>query len=163
MVHKVNSMEEIKIEGVVITPLNQIGDGRGAVLHMMRNDAPEFTGFGECYFSEVFPGKVKAWKKHTLQTQNIAVPVGRIRLVLFDPRDDSPTLGNLMVVELGRPDAYSRVQLPPGIWYGFDCISQSPALIVNCADMPHMKNESETLDLNATIIPFDWFSTSDPT
>jgi dTDP-4-dehydrorhamnose 3,5-epimerase len=161
MVFKLNNMDELKIEGVVFSPLNQIGDERGSVLHMIRNDSPEFTTFGECYFSEVFPGKVKAWKKHRLQTQNIAVPVGRVRLVLFDPREKSSTFGNLIEIELGRPDAYNRVQLPPGIWYGFGCISQSPALIVNCADMPHLKNESETLDLNSTAIPFNWFSTSE--
>ena len=39
------------IDGVIITELRQINDERGAVLHMLRCDAPEFSRFGECYIS----------------------------------------------------------------------------------------------------------------
>ncbi len=53
---------------------------------MLRNDSPEFEKFGECYFSEIFPGKIKAWKRHNLQTQNLAVPIGLIKIVFFDSR-----------------------------------------------------------------------------
>ena len=70
------SLESL-IDGVILTELLQINDERGAVLHMLRNDAPEFTRFGECYFSEVLPSTIKAWKRHHNQTQNLAVPVGR--------------------------------------------------------------------------------------
>ena len=84
-------MEQLMIEGVVVTQLSQIVDERGAVLHHMRNDAPEFTTFGECYFSEMVPGAVKAWKRHRKQTQNLAVPVGRVRFVVFDDRAGSIT------------------------------------------------------------------------
>jgi dTDP-4-dehydrorhamnose 3,5-epimerase len=144
------------IAGVTIVPLRVIADDRGAVLHMLRCDADDFTAFGECYFSEVAPTAVKAWKKHLAQTQNLAVPVGRIRLVIFDERAKSPTKGNILVVELGRPDAYQRVTIPPGLWYGFSCISESPALIANCADQPHSKSESVVLDVADTLIPYSW-------
>ena len=42
------------IEGVVITPLKQIPDERGNVMHMFRSDDPEFEKFGEIYFSVIF-------------------------------------------------------------------------------------------------------------
>ncbi len=48
--------ERRPIEGVMLTTLRQITDERGAVLHMLRADAPGFRGFGECYFSEIRPG-----------------------------------------------------------------------------------------------------------
>lgn len=146
------------IHGVSVTELREIKDERGAVLHMLRADAPEFKGFGECYLSEVVPGAVKAWKKHSRQTQNVAVPVGRIKLVIFDPRKESPTQGAVEIIELGRPDAYARVTIPFGVWYGFACIGSHPALLVNCADMPHDKMESETLDLLDNTIPFSWIN-----
>ena len=38
-------------------------------------------------------------------------------------------------------------QIPPGLWYGFSCISESPALLANCADYPHDPQESETQPL----------------
>ena len=53
------------IEGIKVTPLKQIGDDRGKVMHMLRNDSKDFVKFGECYFSEVLSDSIKAWKKHT--------------------------------------------------------------------------------------------------
>lgn len=144
------------IEGVTLSDLRQISDERGAVLHMLRSDAPEFTRFGECYFSEVLPGAVKAWKRHRAQTQNLAVPVGRIRMVIFDDREGSSSRGCLQIVELGRPDAYLRLHIPPGLWYGFSCISDVPALLANCADQPHDPDESERCAVDDPRIPYTW-------
>jgi dTDP-4-dehydrorhamnose 3,5-epimerase len=144
------------IDGITITELRQISDERGSVLHMLRCDAPGFERFGEVYFSEVLPGSIKAWKRHSVQTQNLAVPVGRIRLVIFDDREESPTKDKLQVLELGRPDAYLRVLIPPGLWYGFACISNMSALLANCADLPHAPDESETCSANDPFIPYTW-------
>ncbi len=146
----------MSIDGLVITELREIKDARGSVLHMIRNDSPEFDSFGECYFSEVTPDAVKAWKCHRKQTQNISVPVGRIRIVLFDSRDISATKDKLEILELGRPDKYLRLQIPPGLWYGFKCISDVPALIANCANMVHDPDESDIRQLDDSSIPYSW-------
>ncbi len=146
------------IQGVTLTELRQINDERGAVLHMLRHDAPEFTRFGECYFSEVFPGAIKAWKRHQRQTQILAVPVGRIRMALYDDRESSPTRGKLQVLELGRPDAYCRIQIPPHLWYGFSGLGSSPALLVNCADLVHDPAESDNRPVDDPSIPYRWSS-----
>lgn len=155
MIKKSASAEE-RIEGVRLTELRQINDHRGAVLHMIRSDAAEFTRFGECYFSEVFPGAIKAWKRHRVQTQNLAVPVGRIRLVIYDDREGSATKGQLQELELGRPDAYLRLQIPPGLWYGFSCVGGSPALLANCADFPYDPMESDFRSIDDAGIPYRW-------
>lgn len=144
------------IDDVLISPLKEFRDERGSVLHMLRCDAPEFVSFGECYFSEVLPGAIKAWKRHRGQTQNFAVPLGRIRLVIYDDRDSSPTRGNLQVLELGRPDAYVRLRIPPDLWYGFVCISAAPALLANCADSPHDPADCELLPESDLKIPYAW-------
>lgn len=149
-------MSEHKIEDLKITPLREIEDKRGSVLHMMRCDSTDFVKFGECYFSEIFSGSIKAWKKHTIQTQNISVPVGKIRLVIYDCRDLSSTKGNILILELGRPEKYYRITIPPNVWYGFKCISKISALIVNCADYPHDAKESQILDLKDSSIPYSW-------
>lgn len=144
------------IDGLIVTPLREIADDCGAVLHLLRSDDSGFLGFGECYCSETLPGAVKAWKRHTLQTQNFAVPAGRLRLVVFDDRPGSPTKGGLEILELGRPDNYVRVSIPPGLWYGFSALGTIPALIVNCADHPHDPLESERLAENTAAIPYRW-------
>jgi dTDP-4-dehydrorhamnose 3,5-epimerase len=137
------------IQGLLLTPLGIIADDRGAVLHMLRCDAPEFTRFGECYFSEVHPGAIKAWKRHRAQTQNLAVPVGRIRIVIYDAREDSRTRGRCEAIELGRPDAYARLRIPPRLWYGFIGLGTMAALIANCVDAPHDPGESEAAAVDA--------------
>lgn len=144
------------IDGVLVTGLRQIADERGAVLHHMRSDAPDFTSFGECYFSEMLPGAVKAWKRHKSQTQNLAVPIGRVRFVLYDDREPSPTRGGLQIVELGRPDDYNRLRIPRGLWYGFTCLSDQPALIANCADLPHDPDDAELLPETDPFVPYSW-------
>ena len=152
------SLFQDKIEGFKVTPLKEIADKRGSVLHMLKCDSPDFVKFGECYFSEILSDSIKAWKKHTIQTQNISVPIGKIRLVVYDCRNLTTTKGNLIVLELGRPEAYQRVTIPPNVWYGFKCISKTTALIVNCADYPHDASESHVLDLNDPSVPYSWLS-----
>ncbi len=139
----------LAIDGLTVIPLRQLVDERGAVLHMLRADAADFKSFGECYFSEINSGVIKGWKRHRLQTQNIAVPYGRVRFVLFDDREQSRTKGQIDVVELGRPDAYARLRISPMIWYGFMCVAHQSSLVANCVDVPHDPADSDVLALDA--------------
>ena len=99
-------MESV-INDVELLDLAVIPTDGGPVMHMMRPASPLFGEIGEVYFSEVEPGCVKAWKCHTRQTQRFAVPVGQLKIVLYDDRPESPTRGRIMEVLLGRPDNYA--------------------------------------------------------
>jgi len=145
------------IEGLVLSELKQIPDDRGAVLHMMRCDSPEFVSFGECYFSEVLPGCVKAWKKHKIHTQNLSVPIGLVRLVVYDDREGSNSKGMIEEFKLGRPNNYFRLQIPPLLWYGFTCVSETAALIANCTDHPHDPTESQVRDIDHPDMGYSWY------
>ena len=81
------------IEGVTITPLKQMFDERGKVMHMLRADSPEYKQFGEIYFSCTYPNAIKAWHRHKQMTLNYAVIHGAIKCVLYDDRSDSKTRG----------------------------------------------------------------------
>lgn len=83
------------IDGVILTPLKQIFDERGKVMHMLKNNSPVFSEFGEIYFSCTYPGVVKAWHLHKEMTLNYAVILGEIKFVLFDNRSDSKTKGEV--------------------------------------------------------------------
>ncbi|HEY9070160.1 MAG TPA: dTDP-4-dehydrorhamnose 3,5-epimerase [Candidatus Ozemobacteraceae bacterium] len=138
-----------------LVPLRQFVDERGAVLHMLRADSALLPRFGEIYFSLVNPGVVKGWKRHFRMTQHFAVPVGRLRVVLVDDRNPAtPPLVEEVI--LGRPDRYCLLQIPPGVWYGFQSVSAEPALVANCTDMVHDPAESETRDLDKGPLSFDW-------
>ena len=150
------------IAGVAMVALKQIEDARGGVFHMLRADSPLFTGFGEIYFSLILPGVVKAWKRHKLMTQHFAVPVGRIRLVLFDDRPASLSRSRVETFLLGRPDHYVLLRIPPLVWYGFQGLGESPSLVANCTDLPHDPEESENLPISDPSVPFDWDATYEP-
>lgn len=143
------------IEGVIITPLRQIVDERGKIMHMLRADAPHFKGFGEIYFSCIHPNVVKAWHIHKKMTLNYAVPYGKIKLVLYDDREGSSTRGELMELFLG-PDCYNLVTIPPMVWNGFKGISAETSIVANCATLPHDTDEIERMDAFTENIPYDW-------
>ena len=103
------------IDGMTIRELRRIPDERGAVLHMLRDDAEGFERFGEIYFSMVYPGAVKAWHLHREMTLNYAVPVGMVKLVCYDDRPESPTRGNLVELHVGELN-YVLVTVPPLVW-----------------------------------------------
>lgn len=143
------------IEGVQVIPLRRIPDERGTVLHMMKCTDPHFQQFGEIYFSTAYPGVVKGWHKHREMTLNYACVFGRIKLVLYDDREDSSTKGARMEVFLG-PDNYSLVVIPPEVWSGFKGMSEPYAIIANCCTHPHDPSRSTRLDPFDNPIPYDW-------
>lgn len=143
------------IDGVRITPLRQICDERGKVMHMLRSDSEAFAGFGEIYFSTVFPGAIKGWHIHTRMTLNYAVPAGRIKFVLYDDRPGSRTKGEVQEIFLG-PDNYQLVTVPPLVWNGFKGIGTETAIVANCASIPHDPTEIDRRDPFDASIPYDW-------
>ncbi len=143
------------IEGVQVVPLKRIPDERGTVMHMLRATDPHFIQFGEIYFSTIYPGVIKGWHLHELMTLNYACVSGRIKLVLYDDREDSNTRGELMEIFLG-PDHYSLVQIPPKVWNGFKGIGDRMAIVANCSTHPHDPSKTQRLDPSDTSIPYDW-------
>jgi dTDP-4-dehydrorhamnose 3,5-epimerase len=143
------------IDGVIVKQLKKIPDERGCIFHMLRCDDALFEKFGEIYFSTAYPGIIKAWHLHKEMVLNYAVIRGMIKLVLYDDRKKAPTKGNLMELFIGDQN-YCLVKIPPGIWNGFKCISSEPAIVANCATIPHDPEEIERISPSTDKIPYDW-------
>ncbi|MFZ2302793.1 MAG: dTDP-4-dehydrorhamnose 3,5-epimerase family protein [Gallionella sp.] len=143
------------IEGVRITPLRQILDERGKVMHMLKVGDPAFQQFGEIYFSCVHPGAIKGWHIHKEMTLNYAVPHGNIKFVLYDERPNSPTHGEIQEIFMG-PDNYCLVTVPTMVWNGFKGIGKEMAVVANCATIPHSPDEIDRRDPFDPSIPYDW-------
>ena len=146
---------QTKIEGVWTKPLRKIPDERGMIMHMLRADEPIFDKFGEIYFSVGLPGSIKGWHKHTLQSQNYAVIQGMIKLVLYDERKQSSSEGKLLEIFTGE-DKYELIHIPPGIVNGYKTYGTKPAIIANCADMPHDPNEMIRYNPLKSHIDYNW-------
>lgn len=143
------------IHGIVIKELKQIPDERGKIMHMLREDDPLFERFGEIYFSVVYPNVIKAWHVHTKMTLNYAVISGMVKLVLHDPRKDSPTYNEIQEIFMGE-DNYVLVKIPPLINNGFKGIGKKQAIVANCATIPHDPQEILRIDPFKNDIPYNW-------
>ena len=142
------------IEGLEIVPLHRIPDERGTVLHMLRASDPHFLGFGEIYFSSVYRDAIKGWHRHAEMTLNYACVSGRVKLVVVDTREGSPSAGQVVEIFLG-PDSYSLVVIPPGLWNGFKGMADL-SIMANCCTHEHDPSRSDRLDPHHNELPYNW-------
>jgi dTDP-4-dehydrorhamnose 3,5-epimerase len=143
------------IDGVIVKKLNRIPDERGMILHMLKKEDKEFNGFGEIYFSTIYPGVIKGWHIHKKMELNYAVVSGEIKMVLYDDRKDSKTRGNLMEIFLGERN-HLLVKVPPMVWNGFKGIGNKESIVANCSTISHQPDEIDRLDPFTKDIPYDW-------
>ena len=143
------------IEGVVIKKLNKIPDERGCIYHMLKKEDAEFNGFGEIYFSSIYPGAIKAWHLHTEMELNYAVICGAIKMVLYDDRQESATQGNWMDIFVGQTN-YILIKVPPLVWNGFKGLGGGESIVANCATISHRPDEIKRLDPFSDQIKYNW-------
>ncbi len=88
-------------------------------------------------------------------TLNYAIVFGRIKFVLFDDRAGSKTRGQVEEHFLS-PENYCLVTVPPLVWNGFKGLGDQPALVANCATIPHDPTEIERKSPFDESIPYKW-------
>jgi dTDP-4-dehydrorhamnose 3,5-epimerase len=145
------------IEGVKTKKLQVFPDERGRLMEILRSDDELFLQFGQVYMTTTYPGVVKAWHLHKVQTDNVACVQGMIKLVLYDAREESPTYRQVDQLYLGLHNPL-LVQIPKGIYHGWMCISREEAIIVNVpTERYDYENPDEfRLDPHDNDIPYDW-------
>ena len=134
---------------IIISKLNSIPTQGGDVLHACKSSDIGFIEFGEVYFSWIKAQYVKAWKRHSLMTLNLVVPIGLVKFVFF--LDNDPTIFRKEVIGSSN---YCRLTVPPGIWFGFQGISKESSLVVNIADIEHDDNEISKIEKSK--VKFNW-------
>ena len=143
------------IAGVEITKLKKIEDHRGNILPMLRSDSKVYKSFGEIYFSTIFTNSIKAWHLHKKAILNYACISGKVKLVLFDDRKKSKTLGRYEEYIL-TPKDFFLITIPPFIWNGFIGLDKSESIIANCISLPHDENEMIRRKHDDTYFTYDW-------
>jgi len=142
--------------GLELNPLKSIGTGNGDILRGIKKSDDGFKGFGEAYFSCIFPGSAKGWKCHQKMTLNFVVPVGSIKFVIFQSDRAGQLDQSSGAVEfiLGR-EQYSRLTIPPGLWVGFYGLGDSESVLLNVASHEHDPLESYNIDISAVVYKWD--------
>src|SRR5262245_29647991 len=105
-------------------------------MEMLRSDDEIFVGFGQVYLTAAYPGVVKGWHYHKLQTDHFVCVKGMMKVVLFDSREDSATRGEVNEFFIGDRNP-QLIQIPPFVLHGFKCVSEEPAIIVNTVTHPY--------------------------
>ena len=132
------------MDGVILTPLKQIHNPKGDIYHAMKKSDDGFNGFGEVYFSSIHKDDVKGWKKHTVMTLNLVVPVGEIEFVIYDEKK-----AEFLSVILSQ-DNYQRLTVNTGLWMAFRGIAKD-SMLLNLASIEHDPEEAENKNLDEIV------------
>ncbi len=135
------------MDAINLTTLKKVFNEKGDIFHAMKKSDDGFHGFGEAYFSSITKNSIKGWKKHTLMTLNIVVPIGEIEFVVFDEQDRE--FFNVIL----SPENYQRLTIKPGYWLAFRGIGDNNILL-NLASIEHNPDEVISVDLNK--ISYEW-------
>lgn len=149
--------DEGMLAGLKIIGLRPHCDDRGRVMEILRRDDPHFVGFGQAYFSTIYPGVIKAWHAHERQTDALCVIKGMCQVAFFDDRPDSPTRGRVHGHVTGE-FAPSLVVIPPGIYHGFKALGATETLLVNLPSEPYdaLAPDEKRRPWDDPAIPWNW-------
>lgn len=146
-----------QIHQVCVVPLKKVVNERGYLLEIQRVDDEQYPGFGQAYVTCTLPGVVKAWYRHHKQMDQIALTSGSLNLVLFDDRSESPTCGLVQQIEITE-ERPLLVQIPTGVWHGFQALGNEPACLLHLNTVPiYLEDKDEDrLPQDSAAIPFVW-------
>jgi dTDP-4-dehydrorhamnose 3,5-epimerase len=146
----------IAIDGVKVkTIANVLGDD-GRLTEIWRRDwMLDDLPVDQVFQKLMQPGAVSAWHAHAVTTDRLFCALGRVKLVMFDGRRDSPSLGRVAEFRLGE-ERPALVLIPPGVWHGVRCTSTGPALIINAVDRAYSYGDPDhwRLPADTSDIPY---------
>jgi dTDP-4-dehydrorhamnose 3,5-epimerase len=145
------------IHGVQVKKLLPIPDERGMVMEILRSDDELFEKFGQVYLSVVYPGVVKGWHFHKVQTDNFAIIKGMAKVVLYDDREVSPTRGEVAEFFIGEQNPL-LLKIPPMVLHGVKGAGAEPAYMVNCPTEPYHPEQPDEYRRppDDPSIPYNW-------
>ena len=100
---------------------------------------------------------VSAWHQHRERWDYIMCVAGHLRIVLHDPREDSPTKGQVDVFHVS-PARPVLLAVPPWIWHGVQNLSNEASSFVNLFDRPYNYDDPDEwrLPLDTPEIPYSF-------
>ena len=144
--------------GVIIRPLPTHVDDRGSVCELFDPRwgwHPDPLVFS--YTFTIRPGVVKGWNLHREHEDRYVILQGDMNLVLFDPRDESPTFGEVCVITLsGRQRC--AINVPINVWHADHNIGETDVVAINFPTRPyeHTSPDKYRLPLNTPLIPYSF-------
>ncbi|MFQ5603035.1 MAG: dTDP-4-dehydrorhamnose 3,5-epimerase family protein [bacterium] len=146
------------IAGVEIKELETHTDERGFFREIIRKTDGFFgEGFGQFSHAMMYPGVAKAWHIHKTQVDWWYVPVGNLKVALYDKRPDSQTSGQTQVLFMGENFNAKVLKIPAGVAHGCKVLGGVAHLFYITSNVYDIKEEGR-IPHNDTEIGFDWES-----
>lgn len=147
------------IHDVAVRDLQVHADERGHLVEIFREDWEEYSPRpAMSYYSMTYPDTVRAWHRHTDgQVDHFVCPKGRMKVGIYDDREESPTAGELNAFVIGEHDQ-KVVRIPGDCWHGFKAIGNEAAFLVNFPTnlYDYDDPDEERLPYDTDRIPLDW-------
>jgi dTDP-4-dehydrorhamnose 3,5-epimerase len=143
-------------EGLAIRPLVTHVDERGSVTEVFDPRwgwHPDPLVFA--YTFTIRPGVAKGWNLHREHEDRYAVLQGDLALILFDPRPDSSTYGQVCRIVIGEQNRV-LVNVPRNVWHADHNIGSRDVVVVNFPTIPydHTSPDKYRLPLDTPLIPY---------
>lgn len=137
-----------KIEGIEIKKLEKIktfdleNNENGWLMDILRatDEIKNNDKFAQIYVTAASPNSVKGFHWYKKKTNYFCVIKGKVKLVVIDKREASPTKGEINEFIMGDENPI-LVKIPPYLSAAFKNIGKEEALILNCPDTIFDKND----------------------
>ena len=131
-------------------------DSRGELTEIVRSDWYKDMPIKQVYMTSCLPGVVKAWHRHSKQTDRMVCIKGIMKFAFADDDGNSQDI----VVRANRP---VLIEIPPNIWHGFKNIGGEEALVVNCPNQLYNYEDPDEIreSPDSEAINYDWYEPVD--
>jgi dTDP-4-dehydrorhamnose 3,5-epimerase len=144
------------IDGVIFRPAITHVDFRGQMCEVNRAEW-DVNGSPIVWVSmySVRPGLAKGWVVHRRQDDRNFLVRGRVKWVLYDDRDDSPTYKQVAEVHVSEFNRGLMI-IPHGVFHAVQNIGEEEAIILDMPSVPyeHDSPDKYRLPLHNDIIPY---------
>ncbi|MEY2540651.1 MAG: dTDP-4-dehydrorhamnose 3,5-epimerase [Verrucomicrobiota bacterium] len=155
-------LTRLSIGGVNFRPTRPVPHEDGHVTEVARASWEILGGpVVQVHTTTTFPGRVRAWGLHQLSTDRLFVVTGLVKMVVFDGRNDSPSVGQLNEFTVSEKNPGLLI-IPPNLYHGWKNIGTTEAIIINMPDRMYNYEAPDALDLPwdseaaARLIPYKW-------
>jgi dTDP-4-dehydrorhamnose 3,5-epimerase len=146
------------IDGVRTREVRNIVTANGVTTELYRPDWEVLDGTVQQAIHVALLGNaISAWHQHRERWDFIFCIGGHLRIVLHDPREASPTLGQVDIFHLS-PSRPLLLAVPPWIWHGVQNLSSDTSSFINLFDEPYDYDDPDEwrLPLHSPEIPYSF-------
>lgn len=146
------------VEGAVLRRAVVHPDERGELTEIFSTAwGVEPTPCPYIYQTMLRAGKIKGWVYHKLQTDRFAITTGHLKIVLFDPRETSPTRGKVCEIFLTERNR-GLLTIPPYVIHAVQNIGETDAVWINMPTVPydHESPDKFRVPLGSPDVPYSF-------